>query len=241
MDAGQITSDALQYPLKNFNKVLILGIITILSVLIIPGFLVWGYLFKIIKSSLEGSSEIPDFNDWISMFTDGLRMFVVFFIYSFVPSILVLLGIWAALLPVLSVPGEGSLLNSNLAISLVSGIALIGIILEIVISFIIPIALANMVYHRKLTAAFRLKEIYVKIKEIGGVDYLIWYIIMVLIIVVIYYASFILIFPFFIGIIIVPLIILPFFMIFFARSSALVYTNAISEDHEYYRHKRQVR
>ena len=241
MDAGQITSDALQYPLKKFNKVLILGIITILSVLIIPGFLVLGYLYKIIKSSLEGSSEVPDFNEWVSMFVDGLKVFVVFFIYSLVPSVLVLLGIWAALLPVLSVPGEGSLLNSNLAISLVSGLALIGIGLQLVISFIIPIALTNMVYHHKLSAAFKLKEIYVKIKEIGGVDYLIWYIIMVIIIGVIYYASFILIFPFFIGIIIVPLIILPFFMIFFARSSALVYKNAISEDHEYYRHKKQVR
>lgn len=241
MDAGQITSDALQYPLGKFNKILVLGILTILSILIIPGFLVLGYLYKIIKSTLEGSPELPEFNEWITMFVDGLKVFVVLFIYSLVPVVLILLGIWAALLPMLTVPGGGSVFNSNLYISLISGIALIGIVIEIVISFIIPIALANMVYHSKLSAAFRLKEIYVKMKEIGGVDYLIWYILMLIIIGVVYYASFILIFPFFIGLIIVPLIIAPFFMIFYARSSALVYTSAVSEDHEYYRHKKQVR
>jgi hypothetical protein len=241
MDAGQITSDSLQYPLTNFNKILILGILTILSLLIIPGFLVLGYLFKIIKSSMEGSSELPDFNEWINMFVDGLKVFVVLFIYSIVPIILFLLGIWAVLLPMLTVPGEGSLLTTNISISLVSGIALIGIVLQVLISFINPIALTNMVYHNELKAAFRLKEIYWKIKEIGGVDYLIWYIIMLIIMVVIYYISFILIFPFFIGLIIVPLIILPFFTMFYARSIALVYLNAVSEDHEYYRHKKQVR
>jgi len=241
MDAGQITSDALHYPLTDFKKVVILGILIILSLLIIPGFLVLGYIFKIIKSSLDGSSELPGFNEWITIFIDGLKVFVVLFIYSLVPAILVLLGIWAALLPMLTVPGEGSFINSNLSFSLITGLALIGILLQVVISFIIPIALANMVYHNKLKAAFRLKEVYVKIKEIGGVDYLIWYIIMLIIVGVIYYASFILIFPFFIGLIIVPLIILPFFTIFFARSIALVYLNAVSEDHEYYRHKKQVK
>ena len=241
MDAGQITSDSLQYPLTNFNKILILGILTILSLLIIPGFLVLGYLFKIIKSSLENSSELPDFNEWITMFVDGLKLFTVLFIYSIIPAILILLGIWAALLPMLTVPGEGSVLNANLSISLVSGMAIIGIVLQVVISFIIPIALANMVYHNELKAAFRLKEVYAKIKEIGGVDYLIWYIIILIIIGVFYYASFILIFPFFIGLIIVPLLLLPFFIMFFARSIALVYADAGSKDHEYYRHKKQIR
>ena len=241
MDAGQITSDSLQYPLTNFKKIIILGILTILSLLIIPGFLFLGYFFKIIKSSMEDSSELPDFNEWITLFVDGLKVFVVLFIYSLVPSILVLLGIWAALLPMLTVPGEGSFLNANISISLVSGIAIIGILLQILISFIIPIALSNMVNHNELKAAFKLKEIQAKIKEIGGVDYLIWYIIMLIIIGVVSYISCILIFPFFIGLIIVPLIILPFFTVFFARSIALVYINADSTGHEYYRHEKQVR
>ncbi len=240
MDAGQITSNALKYPLTDFKKVLILGILTILSSLIIPGFLVLGYVLKIIRSTIEDSSELPDFNDWTSMFVDGLRVFAVLFVYYIIPGILILVGIWGAILPMLTVPGAGSLLDSSFSLNLLGGISSIGLGLLVVISFIIPIALANMVYQGKLMAAFRLKEIIGKIKEVGGVDYLIWYIIMLIIIWVAYFASSFLIFPFIIGIIIVPLIISPYLSIFFARSIALVYKYEVS-DHEYYRHSKQIK
>lgn len=240
MDAGQISSNALKYPMKDMKKVFILGILTILSSLIIPGFLLLGYLYKIMESSMEDSSELPQFNEWMLMFVNGLKVFVVLFIYSLVPGILILLGTWTALLPMLSMPGAGSLLDPTISLGLVSGIAFIGIGLQIVVSFLIPIALANMVKNDALSAAFRFGEIIAKIRKIGGVDYLIWYIIMVIIIWVVYFVSFFLVFPLIIGIIIVPLIVLPYFMIFFARSTALVYTDAKS-DHEYYRHKKQIK
>ncbi|HEY0196424.1 MAG TPA: DUF4013 domain-containing protein, partial [Methanobacterium sp.] len=112
--------------------------------------------------------------------------------------------------------------------------------LLVVISFLIPVALASMVYHNKLSSAFRLKEIVGKIKEIGWVDYLIWYIIMLIIIWVVYFISSFSIFPFFIGIVLVPLIISPYLSIFSARSVALVYKYEES-GHEYYRHSEQVK
>ncbi|MEN6592037.1 MAG: DUF4013 domain-containing protein [Methanobacterium sp.] len=237
MDAGEITSNALKYPLTDFKKVLILGILTILSSLIIPGFLVLGYVFKIIRSTMEDSSELPDFDEWTSMFVNGLKVFVVLFVYSLIPLILILFGSWAAILPMLTVPGAGSLLNPSISLELVSGMVLIGLGLLVVISFLILVALANMVHHNKLSAAFRLKEIISKIKEIGGVDYLIWYVIMLIIIGAVYYVSSFLIFPLIIGIIIMPLIIFPYLTIFFARSVALIYK--FEANHEYYRHSKQ--
>lgn len=240
MDAGEITSNALKYPLTNFKKVLILGILTVLSSLIIPGFLVLGYVFKIIKSTLEDSSELPEFNNWTSMFVDGLKVFGVLFIYTFIPSIIIILGIWGALLPLLTVPGAGSLLDSNLSLNLLSGVALFGLGILVVISFVIPVALANMAYHNRLGAAFSFKEIIGKIKEIGGVSYLIWYVIMLIIIWAMSYVSTILMVPLLIGIIIVPLIISPYFSIFFARSTGLVYKYEDS-GHEYYRHSKQIK
>ena len=240
MDAGEITSNALKYPLTDFKKVLILGILTILSSLIIPGFLVLGYIFKIIKSTMKDSSELPNFNQWTSMFIDGLKVFVLFFIYSIIPCILILIGIWGAILPMLTVPGAGSLLNSPLSLNMLGSITSIGLILLVVSSFIIPVALANMVYQGKLAAAFRLKEIIGKIKEIGVVDYLIWYVIMFIVIGVVSYISSFLVFPFIIGIVIISLIILPYLIIFFARSAALVFKYE-GLDHEYYRHTKQIK
>lgn len=240
MDAGEITSNALKYPLTDFKKVLILGILTILSSLIIPVFLVLGYIFKIIKSTMEDSSELPNFNQWTSMFIDGLKVFVVLFIYSIIPCILILVGIWGAILPMLTVPGAGSLLDFPLSLNMLGGIASIGLILLVVISFIIPVALANMVYQGKLVAAFRLKETIGKIKEIGVVDYFIWYVIMLIVIGVVSYISSFLIFPLIIGIVIVPLVILPYLIIFLARSTALALKYEGS-DHEYYRHSKQIK
>lgn len=231
MDAGHIASDASKYPLSNFNRILILGILTILSSLIIPGFLVLGYLFKILKSTMEGSSELPIFDEWIQMFVDGLKVFVVLFIYSLVPLILIFLGIWAALLPMLSVPGYGSILNPTISMGFISGITFVGIGLQIVVSFFIPIALGNMAQHNKLGSAFRFGEIIEKIREIGGVDYFIWFVVMVIIAWAAYFISFFLIFPLLIGVIIVPLLVLPYLMMFFARSVALIY--AYGEEYEY--------
>jgi hypothetical protein len=162
MDVGEISSNAFNYPLTDFKKIFILGIITILSSLILPGFLILGYFLKIIKSSIKGSSELSEFDDWIKMFTDGLKVFVVLFMYSIIPVILILLGVWTVLLPMLSVPGSLSVLNPSLAVGLGGGTTLIGIVLEIIVSFIIAIAIANLAYHDELGAAFRFSEISVR-------------------------------------------------------------------------------
>ncbi|MCE5215243.1 MAG: DUF4013 domain-containing protein [Methanobacterium sp.] len=240
MDAGQISSNALKYPLNDFKKVLILGILSIFSVLIIPGFLLLGYVFRIIKSSMEDSNEPPQFDEWTSMFVDGLKVFVVFFIYYLIPGILILLGTWAAFLPMLTQQGAGSLVDPSINVGLISGIAVIGIGLLIVVSFIIPLALANMVYYDQISAAFRFGELFDKLKEIGGVDYFIWYVVMLVIAVAASYICFFLVFPLFIGIIIVPLIIYPYLTMFYSRSTALVYAYG-KPDPEYYRHKKQIK
>ena len=62
MDIGEIISDSIKYPSSNWGKVLILGIITIASVLIIPVFLLIGYVFRIIKATLAGIDELPEFD-----------------------------------------------------------------------------------------------------------------------------------------------------------------------------------
>lgn len=223
MDSGEITSNALKYPLTNFKKVLILGILTILSSLIFPGFLVLGYLYKIIKESFTDSSKLPDFDGWVSLFIDGLKIFVVLFIYTIIPGILIILGLWGVILPMLTVPGAGSLLNTSFSIEMLSGVVSLGLGLLVVVSFFIPIALSQMVHENKLVSAFRFKEITGKIGAIGWVDYLIWYVVMLIILGVVYFLSLFLIVPLLVGIIIVPLIIIPYLCIFSARSTALMY------------------
>ncbi len=112
MNVRKIIKDALKYPLSDWKKILILGIIVIISGLggtvlslgtknidvvsllagigFIIGFLVNGYMYKIITKSLNGKNELPEFKNWIDMGADGAKVFLVFIVYS-IPVILVIL------------------------------------------------------------------------------------------------------------------------------------------------------
>ena len=168
MDAGQITSDALQYPLGKFNKILVLGILTILSILIIPGFLVLGYLYKIIKSTLEGSPELPEFNEWITMFVDGLKVFLVKLVYLLIPIIILIIT--------RLIGGGASNLNSMAGNGIITVGTIISIILAIIFYFLSIMAVANMVAENgSIKAAFDFKGIFKIITNIGWLRYIGFY------------------------------------------------------------------
>ena len=88
MDISDIISDSIKYPSSNWGKVLILGIIMIASILIVPIFLLYGYIFRIIKATLAGIDELPDFDEIGEMFVDGIKVFVVAIIYA-IPVVII--------------------------------------------------------------------------------------------------------------------------------------------------------
>jgi hypothetical protein len=231
MDVGEISSNAFKYPFSDFKKVLILGILSILSFLIIPAFLYVGYLFRILKASIAGVEELPEFGEWGEMFMDGLKVFAVLLVYTVIPTVILIIGMWASLLPLIAAQNAESITIPTISFGLISGLVIIGVILEIIISFLVIIALANMAYYGEIGAAFRFRGIIDKMGDIGWVDYLIWYVVMIILWVVFLYISSFLVFPFIIGIILVPLIISPYFMMFFARSTALIYVFGGSDDY----------
>ena len=64
MDIGDVISDSLRYPSSDWSKVVILGVLFLISFLIIPIFLALGYTFRVIKASLAGLEELPAFEEW---------------------------------------------------------------------------------------------------------------------------------------------------------------------------------
>jgi hypothetical protein len=231
MDVGQISSNAIKYPFTDFSKILILGIFLILSFLIIPGFLYLGYLFRMLKASVAGLDELPEFGEWGEMFIDGLKVFVVLLVYSIVPLTLIIIGIWASLIPIIATSNTVLAELPTISFGLISSFSIIGSILGIIISFFIPVIMANMAYYGELKYAFKFNELFQKISEIGWVDYLIWFIVMVIIWTVTATVAFIMIFPLIIGVLLVPLVIYPYMMLFFARSTALIYVYGGADDY----------
>lgn len=89
--------DAISYPMERddwIKTVLIGGVLTIFSFLIIPALPVYGYVVRAIRTSLGGQAEPPAFDDWGSLFVEGIQAWVIGIIYMIIPGIVafVLIG-----------------------------------------------------------------------------------------------------------------------------------------------------
>lgn len=159
-----ITS-SLKYPLNDWTKILIL---TIISIIPIVNFMSAGYMLRIIKSTLAGIDEVPGFDDLGELFIDGIKILIVSIVYMIVPLIIY----FVALLPLmLSDPSNPSVLLSGIAIV----ILLIDIIVSIIFALVLYPAIVNMaLYDSEIGAAFRFSEVLGRIKAIGWGDYILW-------------------------------------------------------------------
>lgn len=108
MDFGEIFSNALKYPTLDYQKLLIVGavyILTILTVLflqfgiyngtlslvfgiisLLVNILLLGYGLSVLRHGIELDDVIPDF-DWVTNFIDGIKYIVVTFVYLIVPTV----------------------------------------------------------------------------------------------------------------------------------------------------------
>ncbi len=221
MEIGEIISESVKYPSSNWKKVIILGILTLLSILIIPAFLVMGYILRTIKASIAGLDGLPEFDEWGEMFFDGLKVFVVEVVYFIIPLIVILAGVGAS---VISTQGLATL--STATMSLIGVTVLIGLILAAIFGLIATIAIANMAYYDSdLGAAFKFSEILEKISALGWGKYLVWYIVMIVILIIVGIITNIVNNIPFIGILISALLIYPYSNLLVARSIGLLFTS----------------
>ena len=199
MNIKGIVKDSVRYPFSDWKKFLIFGIIAVISDILssttllgatnivvinllgiiglLIAFIMRGYQIKIIKSSLIGVAELPEFDTWINMFKDGIKVFIVTTVYT-IPAIL-LISV------VLSFPSTLGILtgtNFNGAVNLVNGtteyLGLIAILYTIIIIPIMLMAIVNMANNNsKLSSAFKINAILNKITSIGWKNFIKWYIV----------------------------------------------------------------
>ncbi|MGB9978976.1 DUF4013 domain-containing protein [Methanobacterium sp.] len=222
MDIGDIVGDAVRYPSQDWKKVVTFGVFFLLNYVII-GILFWpGYALRALKATLAGSDELPEFGDWGEMVIDSLKLIIVSIVYSIIPAIVIFIGILGS---AASIQNLGSLMSPVAAFGLISGVVLIGIILEIIFGLLLTIAIANMaLYDSDLGAAFRFSEILDLIKAIGWVDYIIWFIVMIIVGIVIGIIGGILN-VLIIGLLLTPLIVMPYAYLLYARALGLLVTS----------------
>ncbi|MDD3984593.1 MAG: DUF4013 domain-containing protein [Methanobacterium sp.] len=218
MDISDIVSDSIKYPSSSWVKVFMLGIIIITSFLVLPMFLIYGYILRIIKATIAGIDELPDFDGIGEMFIDGIKMFLVAIIYAIPVGII---GLLVGLLTG-DTAHTGISLNPAMLFAFILGY-IVYIIIAMVIGLIEVIAIANMAYYDgDLGAAFRFNEILDHIARIGWEKYIATYIVIAIIGMI----------GFVIGaltliILIGILLIIPYLTIFGSRAIALLFKEAI--------------
>lgn len=156
-----IYKDALEYSAKDWKTLVILGVICFFSFLFLPLFLLTGYNYRVINTAvhgiINGRDPLPDFDDLIDMFVDGVKVVIVQIGYLLVPFIVFLIFAFISA----SITGVAS------SALMIIG-CLITFILVIVACLMNQMGLCHMANHDgAFTKAFAVTEIKEVIDEIG--------------------------------------------------------------------------
>jgi hypothetical protein len=118
--------------------------------------IIMGYLYNVIKFSIDEKDELPGFEDILGLLVNGVKYFIASLVYNLIPMIVLLAG------------GIGlhSVQNGDYIVMTVAGI------LFIICNFLLIMALANMADNDKFTKAFDLREITDKISNLGWGRYI---------------------------------------------------------------------
>jgi hypothetical protein len=149
--------DGFSYPMRGdwVGRIIIGGVLAIFSILVLPAFILFGYLVAVIRETIAGKDEPPEFAHWGELLKDGFIAIVISFIYSIVP-VVVIGGIGAVLL------GGGSAVGGDGG-GLLAGFGVLSILLLIPIFFliyyIVPAAISAYADQNAIGAAFSLERL----------------------------------------------------------------------------------
>lgn len=151
-----------------FTKMLIGGLISLFTLLIIPAFILGGYSVAIIRNVMKGVEEpLPEWEDWGGFLSDGFSVFIAQFVYTL--PILILLCI--ALITTGSIAGLSEISEMSedalvAAIFSTFGIIFCAIfIYALAMMFISPAIRLQYVKHNDLSATFRFREVLTIVQE----------------------------------------------------------------------------
>ncbi len=167
-----IFKDSFEYSYKDPKKIFKVGIITLLSVFIIPLFFVMGYSYNVTRigllGTINGDDPLPNFNKWTKLFVEGIKVFFVRFVY-------LLPGTLVFIIP-RKMPYGMKILPDLSFLAFEMGIVALTLLLWLIFYLFSTVAIPNMINNNgSLKAAFDFKEIITIIKSIGVFRYVKFY------------------------------------------------------------------
>lgn len=142
------------------------GVLLFTSVLVFPGFVLLGYLCRVIRSGITDEAKPPEFEKWEDLLVDGLKLFVIQISYGIVALIVCVLGVLSVTVlspraarafqtqptdPVSNPPPDLSLVDV--------GVLLVIFLLVFVIMYVSLAAIARFAHKDHIRAAFQIRAV----------------------------------------------------------------------------------
>lgn len=150
--------DAVTYPMESDDwivTVLIGGVLSLLGFLIIPMFIVYGYLIRAIRANLEGEPEPPTFGDYGGLIVDGIKAFVVGLVYMIIPMVVFFLTVGTSIMAMVGGGDAGA--AAGLGTLLVGMLATF--VLALIFGYLAVVGIVNLAKEDQLGAAFDIDTI----------------------------------------------------------------------------------
>lgn len=151
--------DALSYPMNRDDWIRTIAIGGILSffwfLLLIPVFLVSGYILRVIRATLDGEPEPPVFDDWGSLFVDGFKVFVIGLVFMIVPIAVWAVTVGGSILSIMTGTDQGAMAGLG---GLLLGMALY-FVLSLIFGYFAAVAIVNFAREDRIGAAFDINVI----------------------------------------------------------------------------------
>jgi hypothetical protein len=167
---------AFDYPRRDpewVKKILIGSLVSLVPIL---NFAIGGYLLKIIRNVAQGEDErLPEWDDWGTLFTKGLMLFLIFFVYC-IPMMVITGGVVMMLVAggALTAGIDKHNAENMLPILMAGPMLLYGVIMlfALALALISPAIIARYAMSDDFKEAFNFREIYSFIRANIG-DYVI--------------------------------------------------------------------
>lgn len=148
-------SEALRYPLEReaWERLLLIGgILMLFGFLLLPLFVVYGYIVRVIKDRLAGADQPPAFGEWESLLVDGVKAFVIGVIYLLIPFMIGTMTVGGSIAAIATGSRGGTAVGlAGLAIGL-----FVTFLLSLVFGYAAVAALVHFAHEDRLGAAFDL-------------------------------------------------------------------------------------
>jgi hypothetical protein len=137
------------------KTVLIGGALTLFSFLVVPAFLVYGYVLRVLRAGMAGEEDLPVFDDWMTLLTEGAVAFVFVLIYQLIPLLVAALTAGGSVAAI----GSGSEVGAGAGVAgLLVGLAF-STLLALAFGYVALIGLTNYAHVGAFGAAFDLDVI----------------------------------------------------------------------------------